>query len=182
MQPSIVAVAACLLLAPCALPAGQPVPADQTAPAPAVPRNPQLAAEQVKLALRDAAGLPRTVVVSTHADIVVLTGEVDSELDASRVLAVAEQAAAGVRVSSQLEVRPTGEAAEVTSRVREVEQALRRDPRTATLGIAVSIDDAQVIGLHGLVASPEHRHAAEQVAGRVPGVKRVRSHLVVPGE
>jgi hypothetical protein len=32
------------------------------------------------------------------------------------------------------------------------------------------------------VPSAENRRIAEDVAGRVNGVKRVRSHLVVPGE
>lgn len=182
MQQSVTLVAAGLLLAPCLLLPAQPGPAGEALPASAASRDPLLAAEQVKSALRDAAGIPRSVIVSTHANTVVLTGTVDSELDASRVLAVAEKAAAGVRVASQVEVRAPGDAADVTSRVREVEQALRGDPRTANLGVSVSIDDAQVIGLHGLVASPELRRAAEEVAGRVPGVKRVRSHLVVPGE
>lgn len=186
MQPAIIA-ATCLLLAPPLSMAGQVAGADamdgagQAAPA-AAPIDPLVAAEQVKSALRDAAGVPRSIIVSTHASTVVLAGEVDSELDASRALAVAEQAAAGVRVSSQLEVRSGGEVPQATSRVREVEQALRADPRTANLGISVSIDDAQVIGLHGLVASADNRRVAEEVAGRVPGVKRVRSHLVVPGE
>ncbi|HWL62494.1 MAG TPA: BON domain-containing protein [Steroidobacteraceae bacterium] len=179
-HPAIAALAG-LFLAP-AMPAGLVTPTDDPLPAAAAPRDPQLAAEQVKSALRDAPGVPQSVVVSTHADTVVLTGRVDNELQASRVMAVAGLAAAGVRVSSQLEVRPGGEAAQVTSRVREVEKALREDPRTAGLGISVSIDESQVIGLHGLVASADKRRIAEQVAGSVPGVKRVTSHLVVPGE
>ncbi|MDQ2641748.1 MAG: BON domain-containing protein [Pseudomonadota bacterium] len=182
MYHPIIAAIAGLLLAPVAMPAGQDGPADAPLPAPAAPKDPLLAAEQVKSALRGAAGVPGSVVVSTHADTVVLTGLVDSELEVSRAMSVAELAAGGMRVSSQLEVRPGGQAAQVTSRVREVEKALREDPRTAELGISVSIDEAQVIGLHGLVASAEKRRIAEQVAGSVPGVKRVSSHLVIPGE
>lgn len=179
MQPAII-VAACLLVPTLALPGQEESAEPQTAPA--APKDPLLAAEQVKAALRVAAGVPRSVVVSTHAGTVVLTGQVDSQMDVSRAVAVAEQAAAGVRVSSQLEVRPGGEVPQVTSSVREVEQALRADPRTANLGISVSIDDAQVIGLHGLVASAEARRVAEEIASEVPGVKRVHSRLVVPGE
>ncbi len=182
MNRPITAFVAGVLLAPCAIAASEVLAAGEPVPAAAVRKDPLLAAEQVKQALRDAAGTPGSVVVSTHADTIVLTGQVDSEREVSRAVAVAERAAAGVRVSSQLEVRPAGDAAQVTSRVREVEQALRADPRTAELGISVSIDDAQVIGLHGLVSSPENRRLAEEVAGRVPGVQRVRSHLVVPGE
>lgn len=182
MYHPIIAAVAGLLLAPAAMPAGQTGPADEPLPAPAAPKNPLLAAEQVKSALRDALGVPGSVVVSTHADTVVLTGQVDSELEVARAVSVAEQAAAGLRVSSQLEVRPGGEAAQVTSRAREVEKALREDPRTAELGISVSMDGSQVIGLHGLVASAEKRRIAEQVAGGVPGVKRISSHLVIPGE
>lgn len=182
MQHTLIAAIAALLLAPAATAAGQGAPADEPAPAPAAPRDPLLAAEQVKSALRDASGVPGSIVVSTHADTVVLTGQADTELEASRAVSIAELAAGGVRVNSQIEVRPGGEAAQVTSRVREVEKALREDPRTAELGISVSIDEAQVIGLHGLVASAEKRRLAEQIAGSVPGVKRVSSHLVVPGE
>lgn len=181
MQPAII-VATCLLLAPTLAMPGQGDTADRPQPAPGAPKDPLLAAEQVKAALQGAAGVPPSVVVSTHADTIVLTGQVDSEMDVSRAVMVAEQAAAGVRVSSQLEVRPGGEVPQVTSRVREVEQALRADPRTANLGISVSIDDAQVIGLHGLVASAEARRVAEEIASGVPGVKRIHSRLVVPGE
>jgi osmotically-inducible protein OsmY len=186
MQPAILAVVG-LLCAPACAVAGEPAaggPGADQPPSAAVasPRDPVLAAAQVKSALRDAAGVPRSVVVSTHADTIVLTGQVDSQLQAARALEVAGQAAAGVRVSSQIEVRAAAPEPQLTSRVREVEQALRADPRTAGLGVSVSIDDAQVIGLHGLVASAESRRVAEQVASRVPGVKRVHSHLVVPGE
>lgn len=181
MQPVIIA-ATCLLLAPPFARAAQVDGPDQPAPTATAPRDPQLAAGEVETALRETDGVPRSVVVSTHADTIVLTGQVDSELDASRAVVVAEETAAGVRISSQLEVRPGAGATLATRRVSAVEQALRADPRTANLGISVSIDDGQVIGLHGLVASAENRRVAEEVASRVPGVPRVRSHLVVPGE
>jgi osmotically-inducible protein OsmY len=147
--------------------------------------DPALAAGRVSAALA-AAGEPGAgVVVSTHADTVVLTGDVGSEVDAARVLALAEQAAGDVRVSNQLQVRPAGQQAaqqQALQLVSRVEQALRQDQRTAGLGVAVSIDEAQVIGLHGLVPSSESRRNAEDVAARVAGVTRIRSHLVVPDQ
>jgi osmotically-inducible protein OsmY len=163
-------------------PAGESAATPQQAP----PKDPLLAAEHVKGALREAAGLPaQGVIVSTHADTIILTGKVDSEAQGARALAIAETAAGGVRVSSQLEVpadAPRGAEQQSVSLVQQVQKALRDDQRTANLGVSVSIDDSQVIGLHGLVPSAENRRVAEDVAGRVHGVKRVRSHLVVPGE
>lgn len=156
------------------------------APAAKADMDPEVAAEQVTRALQASPGVPAAeVVVSTHADTVVLTGEVGSEVEAARAVSAAEKASGGLRVSSQIEVRPDErQAAEEQSvqLVRSVEQALRQDSRTANLGVGVSIDDAHVIGLHGLVPSRETRTLAEDVAGRVAGAKRIRSHLVVPGE
>lgn len=146
----------------------------------------ELAAEEVTRALRKAPGVTAAeVVVSTHADTVVLTGEVGSEVEAARATSVAEEASGGLRVSSQIAVRPGEEQAaqqQAQQLARNVEQALRQDARTANLGVAVSVDESQVIGLHGLVPSRESRTLAEDIAGRVAGARRVRSHLVVPGE
>jgi osmotically-inducible protein OsmY len=167
--------------------AGAAAGGETQAPVPAADaRDPAVVAKEVEQALRKADGVPaKDVVVSTHADTVVLTGEVGSEVTAARTLNVAEQAANGVRVSSQIDVRQD-EARAARERtlkmVGDVEAALKRDARTANLGVAVSIDERQVIGLHGLVPSKASRVAAEDVAGRVAGVKQVRSHLVVPGE
>lgn len=177
-----------LVLCTGAIPAGgaaEGSAADAPAPQANVPQDPLQVAERVKAALRDAPELrAQTVGVATHADTILLTGEVGEETQAARAVAVAEQAAGGMRISSQIEV--VGGSADAGSEsvtlVREVEKALRADQRTANLGVAVSIDDSQVIGLHGLVPSAENRRAAEDVAGRVTGVKRLRSHLVIPGE
>lgn len=147
--------------------------------------DPELSAEQVRKALRGAAELSgQQINVSTHGDALVLTGEVSSIADAELALQTARGASGGMRVTSDLTTSAAGTAAaqQQVSLVREVEKALRADGRTAPLGIAVSIDDGQVIGLHGLVPSAESRTAAEEVAARVTGVKRVRSHLVLPGE
>jgi osmotically-inducible protein OsmY len=140
--------------------------------------------ERVTAALRAAAGVPAgDVTVSVHADTLVLSGELATEEDIARTLAAAGKAAQGTRISSHLKVRPGDQPLQPSvSLVREVEKALRQDPRTAALGVSVSIDDSQVIGLHGLVPSLANRQAAEEVAARVAGVKRIRSHLVVPGE
>lgn len=170
-----------------AAPAAIDAPVAAEAAAPAMPqKDPQAAARDVERALRTVEGVRAgEVLVSTHAETVVLTGEVGSGAAASRAQAVAEEAAGGLRVSSQIQVRP-GEEQAMEARtarlVKDVEEALRRDPRTAELGVAVSIDEGQVIGLHGLVPDRAGRAAAEDVAGKVTGVTQVRSHLVIPGE
>jgi osmotically-inducible protein OsmY len=178
---SLIFCAAVIAAQPMAL--AMEAPADQ--PAVAAPaRDLKATVENVSTALRTAAGVPASdVSVSVHADTLVLSGELATEEEIARTLATAEKAADGARVSSHLKVRPGTQPLQPSvSLVREVEKALRQDQRTANLGVSVSIDDSQVIGLHGLVPSPANRHAAEEVAARVTGVKRVRSHLVVPGE
>lgn len=147
--------------------------------------DPAVAAGRVRQVLGETAGAKAAeVVVSTHSGTIVLTGELASEVEVARVVSLAEQAAGGLRVSSQITLRPTADDAQRQSAklVREVEMALRQDGRTANLGVSVSIDERQMIGLHGLVPSAESRRAAEDVAARVAGVQRVRSQLVVPGE
>lgn len=176
--------AAVVEAAPAAIDAG--AVADAVPPAAMPQKDPRAAARDVEQALGKAEGVRAgDVQVSTHAETVVLTGEVGSDAAASRAQAVAEEAAGGLRVSSQIKVRPGEEQvmeARTARLVKNVEEALRRDPRTAELGVAVSIDDGQVIGLHGLVPDRTGRAAAEDVAGKVAGVTQVRSHLVIPGE
>jgi osmotically-inducible protein OsmY len=149
-------------------------------------RDPEVVAQAVRNALRTAGGQPAAgISVSTHAQTIVLMGEVDSETEVANAVAVAQAAAGNWRVSHQLTLKPgNGQSIEQENAklVQAVEAALRQDRRTADIGIAVSIDDQQVIGLHGLVASREGRRAAEDVAARVQGVKRVVNRLVLPGE
>jgi len=146
--------------------------------------DPRMVLEDVRLALRGSKEVPAGAVTAVvHADTIVLTGEVSTESQAARALAVAEQNSQGVRVASHLTVtgsRP--EPTQVPELVRVVEAALRADSRTRNLGVVVSIDAEDVIGLHGLVPSKESRAAAEQVARGVEGVQRVSSRLVVAGE
>lgn len=148
------------------------------------------AAARVRQALRMDNDVPADAVsVTTHADVVVLTGEVDSATAAARAQAAAEAASGGVRISQNIKVRAPDEqspavvAAEQKDLVlvRDVEQALKRDQRTADLGVQVSIAAGKVIGLHGLVPSTASRSAAESVARQVSGVSRVNNRLVVPG-
>jgi osmotically-inducible protein OsmY len=180
---TIVLLLVAAVLGPAGRESGAQVPAQ---PAAAGLMDPEVAAGRVTQALRTTPGIPAgDVVVSTHADTVVLSGEVGSEVDVARAVAAAESASGGVRVSNQIAIRPdTDQAAQQQAMqlVRNVEQALRIDARTANLGVAVSVDEAQVIGLHGLVPDRESRAAAEEVAARAAGATRLRSHLVVPGE
>jgi osmotically-inducible protein OsmY len=185
------------LIAACALAGGQvfaqqaagdPAMVSTPEAAPEVKKNPAAAVQDIQMALRDAPDLHATAVsVAVHAETVVLSGDVASAEQAAQVLSLAQKHAGGVRISSHVEVRPespqvgTADVA-ASNMVREVEQALRNDRRTASLGVAVSIDDKQVVTLHGLVPSRESRAAAEEIAARVDGVQRVSSHLVVPGD
>ena len=186
-----ICVAACIVAAGGGLAAAQDtvgIPAvDQPAEPAAPTKDPAAALADIQRALNQADDVPSAAVsVNIHADTVVLSGEVQSQLQAARALALAQQEAGGVRVSSHVEVRSTVEERDARASslavVSEVEDALRQDRRTADLGIAVSVDDEQVIGLHGLVPSRESRAAAEEVAARVDGVERVNSTLMVPGE
>jgi osmotically-inducible protein OsmY len=139
---------------------------------------------KVEQALKGTAGLPATITVTTHASTILLNGKVATEAEGARAESVAQAAAGKVRVSSQIEV--TGPADSPADRaalslVKDVEAALKRDTATANLGVTVSIDDQQTIGLHGLVPSREDRSAVERVAARVQGVRRIDSRLVIPG-
>lgn len=145
------------------------------------------AAARVKQALLQAQGRDaRNISVTVHGETLVLTGQVDNQLQASVAASTAQAAAQGARVSNQLEVRPPEQLRSDERReqqlVRDVETALRADPATANLGVAVSIDEAGVIGLHGLVPSRDSRAQAERVAARVTGAAKLRNHLAVPGE
>lgn len=146
----------------------------------------QQTADKVRQALRDTVGDPaRGISVTVHGDTIILTGKADSEAQAATMRTVAQDAAGSARISDQIEVQPAAENAEErrqTQLVRQVEAALRADPSTAELGVAVSIDDAGVIGLHGLVPSGDSRTAAERVASRVTGGQGLRNHLAIPGE
>ena len=165
-------------------------PPDQAAPStpPAVTKSVRQAMEDVRAALQGEQDLPAGALnVVIHAETIVLSGQVADEATAARALSLAQQHSGGVRVSSHVEVLPRqaarGQAsAESSQLLRAVEAALRADRRTASLGISVSIDEKQVVGLHGLVPTRESRSAAEEIAARVSGVQKVSSRLVVPGE
>jgi len=146
--------------------------------------DPRIVLEDVRLALRGSKEVPSDAITAVvHADTIVLTGEVSTESQAARALALAEQNSQGVRIASHLTVtgsRP--QPVQVPELVGVVEAALRADSRTRNLGVVVSIDARNVIGLHGLVPSKESRAAAEEVARGVEGVQGVSSRLVVAGE
>lgn len=164
--------------------AAESVPANPpAATAPQPEPDPKATALKVEQALRTA-GVPAGITVTTHASTILLNGKVATEAEGARAESVAQAAAGGMRVSSQIEVVQTaGSPAEqaAVSLVRDVEEALRRDMTTANLGVTVSIDDQQTIGLYGLVPSREARAAVERVAARVQGVKKIDSRLMIPG-
>jgi osmotically-inducible protein OsmY len=145
--------------------------------------DPKEAAEKVQQALRDSDVPSKDIVVSTHAETVLLTGHADSKADAARAVSTAESAAGDVRVAGKIEVReaPAG-VQKTTTQLQDIEAALKQDNQTAALGILLSVDADQVIGLHGLVPSAQSRAAAEKVARRAAGTQRIRNYLVVPGE
>jgi osmotically-inducible protein OsmY len=156
----------------------------QPAPTATSSEDPAAAVKAVQLALSQAGLASKDVSVASHASTVILTGSVSSEEQAAKIRAVAEKAAAGTRVSSRLEVPEAADDAPLSPSVqlvRDVEAALKKDPRTANLGISVSIDEQQTIGLHGLVPSNANSAAAQTVATQTAGVKKVRNYLVTPG-
>ncbi len=175
-------------LAAVALPAITAEPAATEPPAAmAQPPEPDVKAVALKVeqALKNTGGLPASgITVTTHASTILLNGKVATEAEGARAESVAQAAAGKVRVSSQIEVTaaaasPAQQAS--LSLVKSVEDALKRDMATANLGVTVSIDEQQTIGLHGLVPSREARSAVERVASRVQGVRKIDSRLVVPG-
>ena len=181
----VAAIAASMLAQAAASAAG--ADGERTAIASPAPKaDPAIAKEHITRALRDSGEVAADAIsVNVHADTVVLSGEVDTEAQAARALSLAHQHGDGVRVSSHIEVRPqapTPARTAASTLVQDVEQALKQDQRTANLGVSVTVDDKQVIGLHGLVPSRESRAAAEEIAARVTGVQRINSRLVVPGE
>jgi len=145
-------------------------------------RDPETAAAAVTKALRESRELNASKIsVATHASIVVLSGSVTDEAQAARANSIAERAADGVRVSSNIQVdQPVATLAPSSSAqvVRDVETALRQDARTAKLQVTVGIDDQQTVQLGGLVPSAADRAAAEAVAARVKGVRRVENGLI----
>jgi osmotically-inducible protein OsmY len=147
--------------------------------------NPAKAAARVSEALKQGEGKDtQGISVGTHADAVVVTGEAGSEAAAARAKSTAEKAAGGTRVTTHIEVKegaPPAAQVEAEQMARRVEGALKSDPRTASLGITVLVDDQQRVGLHGLVPTRESRALAESVAGKVTGAGRIRNQLELPG-
>ncbi|HTQ36122.1 MAG TPA: BON domain-containing protein [Steroidobacteraceae bacterium] len=139
---------------------------------------------RVRRALQDLPdGMASQVTVSNHADIVILAGKAAGAADIRRITAAAEKAAAGAPVSSGIEIDAArAEAAEQKAGqlLHAVEDALQHDAATADLRLLVTVDDQQQVLLFGPVPSREARAAAERVAARVPGVRRVENRLVVP--
>lgn len=153
--------------------------------------DPEVAAAKVARALQGTQGLvARDLSVTNHAGTLVLTGKVDSEMQRVAALSAAEKAAAGVRITSSIEVRSLEERPlkeqqalqQSAQLVRDVEAALNADARTASLGIAVTSLDPQVVVLQGLVATSESRAVAQNIAVKVKGVKRVDNRLLTPAD
>ncbi|MEO8313556.1 MAG: BON domain-containing protein [Pseudomonadota bacterium] len=169
----------------------QELPADPgakvTTSAPA--SDPEVAAAQVSKALKEAKGVPaRDITVATHASAVVLTGEVDTEAQRVAAQSVAENAAGGVRLNSNLQVRPLEDrplkdqlaVQQSAQLVREVQSALKADSRTANLGVAVLSADPGIVVLQGLVPTRENRTTVQDVVSRAKGVTRVDNRLQIP--
>lgn len=176
-------VAALALALPCS---GNAQEAGPAPPATAARRDPNESAVRVKQALQQAQGLRAgDISVTVHGDTVILGGKVDSQAQSAAAETTARAAVEGVRVLNQLEVQAPAETAadrKEAQLVRDVEAALKADARTANLGVAVSIDEGGVIGLHGLVPSQDSRATAERVAAQVAGIKRLKNHLAIPGD
>jgi osmotically-inducible protein OsmY len=71
-----------------------------------------------------------------------------------------------------------GPVADSAQLVQRVNAALRNDARTAKLGIDARQEE-DLIALHGTVSSVETRAAVIDLAAKVAGATRIRSHLIV---
>jgi osmotically-inducible protein OsmY len=172
----------------------QELPADPArSPATETPAkvDPAVAAANVTKALKAVKGVPAgAVTVATHAGIVVLSGELDTEAQRAAAQAAAEKAAAGVRISSNIQVRAPEDrspkeqlaAQQSAQLVREVELALKADSRTSGLGIIVSSAEAYSVVLQGLVHTRETRTTVQNVVSQVKGVTRLDNRVLVLGE
>lgn len=141
----------------------------------------QAAADRVREALR-ADPAASKVSVATHASTVLLTGTVRDESELLRVRTAAEKAAAGARVTAQVEVDGAQRqvAQQDSQLARDVEAALKRDRTTASLSVLVTVDDQRRVVLLGPVPTAAARADAQRVAAQVPGVTRIENRLVVP--
>ena len=156
---------------------------------PAAP-DPMETAARVSNAIEESSITPASgVTVSTHAGTIVLSGQVDSELERATAISSAQKAAAGSRVSSSIEIRApqlrstsTLQAEQQSLQlVRDVEAALKADTRTANLGVLVSASDAHVIVLQGLLSSRLGRSMVQEIVSRVKGVTRIDNRLELSG-
>jgi osmotically-inducible protein OsmY len=153
--------------------------------------DPEVAAASVSTALKAVKGVPGgAVTVATHAGIIVLSGEVDTEAQRVAAQAAAEKAAGGLRISSNIQVRALEDrspkeqlaAQQAAQLVREVESALKADARTSNLGIIVSSAEANSVVLQGLVPTRENRTTVQNVVSQVKGVTRVDNRVLVLGD
>lgn len=144
----------------------------------------EAAEARVNAALAAHPGAGTEVRVARHASSLVLSGEVGNEVARAEAEKVAGEAAGEVRITSHLKVREDARAAGGTPTpvelTRQIEQALRANPRTANLDVTVSVDEQRVIGLHGFVPSQSSRWDAELVARGTAGRLAVRNHLRIP--
>lgn len=74
----------------------------------------------------------------------------------------------------------TAQAQAESARVlRSVDAALRADPRTAELGLRLTMDNNGAIAMRGDVPSKQSRAAAESIATKTAGPNRVENRIVV---
>lgn len=62
---------------------------------------------------------------------------------------------------------------------RSVDEALRTDPRTAKLGVRLTMGNNGTIAMHGDVPSKQSRAAAEAIATKAAGPGRIENHISV---
>ena len=153
--------------------------------------DPAASAAKVNKALQNDSKVPAAdITVSTHAAIVVLSGEVNTETQKSAAGQVAEKAAEGTRVSNNIEVRAEPDlpvkdqlaAQQSVAIVRDVNAALRADARTSGLGITASSEDGHTVVLQGLVPTREDANIVQGVVGKVKGVTRIDNRVALPGK
>jgi len=120
------------------------------------------------------------ITVEAHDGIVQLSGFVNSDNVRETAVKAAKDVSGVASVHDNLKVRPDNQTADETQRdadlTKQVENALITNPVTKAHEINVATADS-VVQLSGFVDSADVRNTAAEVAGAVPGVRRVQNGL-----
>jgi osmotically-inducible protein OsmY len=127
----------------------------------------------------DSALFESSIAIEVQHGVVTLTGDVGSGYHRAHAAAIASRTRGVQEVVNRLRTIAVQVAAD-EALVREIERRLQRDARMAPIADRVNVGVEQgVVTLEGDVDHLAERRAAERIAARTPGVRRVRNQLVV---